>query len=382
MDDLILLQKPDIVVSDFILFASTYAGKLTNLHYSFEKLGKELSKDLNGQLLAVNSNFEHSCQIGFEKYYKSITKKNLKKKNELIFRKERQGQGDRTCFNSSVQLTISLNEHPNPNDKKIYQVKLFPTTGNVQVPGVNGQDLSDGLAVLEKTAYILNRNNIGDLDLSTNIANIDDANTNDIDAIIENIIAIEKPHLQIKIESHNAIMINYKFKILLNHPRLLINAKNFAKYIQLLEELQISDIYKNNKIDEIDEINKNSEIDEINKKKFTDLGFELINPPFSIRETKPPGADVKISFKFTILHDDNGVAFTSDNIKRPRINFFQEGKVNILGVNSIKNAKLIYNFFTQLFSSEINWKKFICIQKKPDIEIVTAKVRKSRKNNG
>lgn len=345
--DLILLKKPDIVISKNELFSSTYAGEFEHLHYSFEKLGKELSKDLVGPLLAVNSNFEHSCQPGFNKYEKSVIKTN-KKKNEFV-KKERQGQGDRTCFNSSVQLTISLSDNPDPNDKKVYKVKLFPTTGKVQVPGVNEQDLSDGLAVLEKTAFILNKNKIGDVI----ILKLVDEHPQDEHQQDE----FEK----ITIKAHYPIMINYKFKINRISDRLLVNLKPLANYFQLCERLQI--------------ISEKPENFEFWKNKFTELGLEFFAPPFMIRETKPPGADVKVSFKFTILCE-NG------KVKHPRINFFQEGKINILGVNSIENANHIYNFFVKLFDSEQNWKKFICIIPKPDNIITIVKVRKPRKKLG
>ena len=412
LEDIALLKKPLKPISELKVFSSTFAGGFSNLHSRFEQLGDKLV--LEGSLIAINSNFTHRCQPGFEMYLKPVIKLNKKKEE---FTKKRQGQGDGTCFNSSIEMIISLDDNPTPSDQKIYKVKLFPTTGNVQIPGVFEQDLSDGLAVLEKTAFILNKNKIGDKETGELIGKETDElidelisketdeligketdelideligketdeligketdelignlidNKDLIDELIDNLIDnkdlidelikydtfvnVEK-HLQIKIKSYYPIMINYKFRINRSNERLLINLKSLSKYFQILEEFQICEL---------------SQINETHIKRFEQ--WDLILPPYTIRETKPPSSDIKVSFKFNININN------STKSKHPRINFFQEGKINILGVNSIENAKNIYNFFNKLFSSEKNWKTFICIIPRPDNIFITSKVRKPR----
>ena len=81
-DDSIILQKPINVMSENLLFSCTFFGEYANLHYRFEDLGEDLTKGLNGSLLALNSNFKHSCRPGFEKYLKPAVKQN--KKNILV----------------------------------------------------------------------------------------------------------------------------------------------------------------------------------------------------------------------------------------------------------------------------------------------------------
>ena len=221
LEDIALLEKPLIPISELILFSSTFAGVFSNLHFRFEQLGDKLV--LEGSLIAINSNFTHRCQPGFEMYLKSVIKLNKKKEE---FTKKRQGQGDGTCFNSSIEMIISLDDNPTPSDKKIYKVKLFPTTGNVQIPGVNEQDLSDGLAVLQKTAFILNKNKIGDEltklnETETELTKLNETELNKTDDTFVNVVN----HLQIEIKSYNPIMINYKFRINRSNERLLINLK-------------------------------------------------------------------------------------------------------------------------------------------------------------
>ncbi|MEL0212470.1 MAG: hypothetical protein VW891_18145, partial [Novosphingobium sp.] len=66
----------------------------------------------------------------------------------------RKPQGDATCFNSALEVTIIPGPEDNPppavreyfaqNPDKHYAVKSFPTTGKTQVPGVVCDNLEDG----------------------------------------------------------------------------------------------------------------------------------------------------------------------------------------------------------------------------------------------
>jgi hypothetical protein len=129
----------------------------------------------------------------------------------------------------------------------------------------------------------------------------------------------------IEIVTEQPKMLNYKFRIIRSCPRLLINIRALADYMSVLERGHMMP-----------------------------AGWVLIDTPYPIRETKPPTDDVKVSFRFKA------------DTRSPRINIFQEGKINILGAESIESAQRIYEFFVNLF--ETNWAALISLQPRKDAE--------------
>lgn len=128
---------------------------------------------------------------------------------------------------------------------------------------------------------------------------------------------------QIYIESEGPKMLNYKFKLNRENNRILINLIKIAEYLFILEQEDKDDIWVK------------------------------VEPPFPIKEIKSPVDDIKVSFRF------------QTSVKRaPRINIFQEGKINILGSESIESATLIYIFLTDIFKH--NWSKLINIKPEKD----------------
>lgn len=128
---------------------------------------------------------------------------------------------------------------------------------------------------------------------------------------------------QIYIESEGPKMLNYKFKLNRENNRILINMIKIAEYLFVLD--QDGDI----------------------------LPWIRIDPPFQIKEIKSPVDDIKVSFRF------------QTSVKRaPRINIFQEGKINILGSESIESARLIYTFLTDIFKN--NWTRLINVKPEKD----------------
>ena len=146
-------------------------------------------------------------------------------------------------------------------------------------------------------------------------------------------------------------MINFKSTLIRTSPRILINLNSVARYFQLLEELQI-------------DINSNIE----DYRHHFIAWNTLVLPPFLIRETKPP--DGKVSFKFKKIA-------VAGKDRCPRLNIFREGKINILGADTIESATLIYEFMKKLFDE--NWKQFICLKPKPTNIFIAVKSRKIRK---
>jgi hypothetical protein len=257
----------------------------------FKTMTDMLCNNLSDNILAINSNFGHSSQIGYEHLIKHI------KTNKKTLVRSRKIQGDGTCFNSAIEPAIRLPS----NADKIYFVKCFSTTGETQIPGVIKEDLSDGHEVLVIFIDYLNSLNIG-------------VNEEKIR------IAYEKP-----------IMLNYKFKLNRTSNNILINLLKLAEYFQLME---LNDLT-------------------IHNKKEIDTYWIIVYPPYMIKETKSSVDDIKVS-----------VRFKCSEKRLPRVNIFQEGKVNILGSDAVISAKLIYEFLSDLF--KYNWNNLIVIKPEKD----------------
>jgi hypothetical protein len=290
-----MMIAPVEIFSELKLFVCTYVAKLGNINIGFEELTHKLCKNLRGNILAINSNYGHASQDGHESFIKYPKNINVEKQSVYMKSRTRKIQGDGTCFNSAIEPVIRLN---NSAEDKYYYIKCFPTTGETQIPGVIRDDFSDGHEVLITFIDYLNSFQLG---------------------IIED--GIQK---QIHIESEGPKMLNYKFRLIRENNRILINLTKIAEYLFLLEQ--------------------NDEMET----------WFPVTLPFPIKEIKSPVDDIKVSFRF------------QTSIKRaPRINIFQEGKINILGSESIESAKLIYNFLTEIFRS--NWSKIINIKPERDM---------------
>jgi len=284
---------PIEIFSELNLFVCTYVAKLGNINSNFEQLTHNLCGNLSGNILAINSNYGHASQIGYERFIKHP--KVINNDDSLYIKgRTRKIQGDGTCFNSAIEPVIKID---NSREDKYYFIKCFPTTGETQIPGVIRADFSDGHDVLVTFIEYLNALNIGIKE--------------------DNIIK------QIYIESEGPKMLNYKFKLNRENDRVLINLMKIADYLFILEQ-----------------------------KEDIEPWIRVI-PPFPIKEIKSPVDDIKVSFRF------------QTNIKRaPRVNIFQEGKINILGSESIKSAQLIYEFLTDIFKT--NWFRLINIKPEKD----------------
>jgi hypothetical protein len=320
LDDEILLEPPEVRFTELTLFVCTYVAKLGNLHMDFVELSHLLCENPHGALLAVNSNFGHACQPGHENLLK------LPKPQPEPFvngqtpyvpsrSRPRKVQGDGTSFNSAVEPIVWI-DYPGlkGKDGNRYKIKCFPTTGETQVPGVVCADLSDGSAVLEAYVGYLNELGVGD--------RLPDSD-------------LRAP---VKVDYEGPNMMNYKWRLVRNSPRILINTAALAEYLVALETERLIEGKKARRAQ---------------LARFAGWPHVLL-PPFPVRETKPPTDDVKVSFRFQCGE------------RAPRVNVFQEGKMNILGANSVQTAQQIYDFFVRLF--ETNWSRLVCLQPRQDLE--------------
>jgi len=343
-----LLRRPAEPISPLHLFVCTYVARLANIHMEGEELTKRLSIAPRGALLAVNGNYGHACQPGFE----SLMKLPAAAARPVLRGRPRKGQGDSTCFNSAVEPIMRLID---ALTDKVYKMKLFSTTGETQVPGVLNADLSDGHAALVTLVDYLNEIGAGDFAdgsmpprwAALRKAAEEAAAAGDTDAIAryhEQLTAyvtapqVANARLLVTIASEGPKMLNYKFRIIRSSPRMLVNLVVLSMYLSTLEAAPAG-TSPEEMVDMLAAISPGRPP-------------VYVRPPFPVRETNPPTDDVKVSFRFR------------SGRRAPRVNVFQGGKVNILGAESIDCAAQIYRFFQELFTA--NWSELICLQPRRD----------------
>jgi len=398
LEDSVLLGLPARgPFTTLTLFVCTYVAKLDNLHMNFVELTRVMCQNPHGCLLAANSNFGHAAQPGSERYLK--TPKPPRARRAPMRGRPRKVQGDGTCFNSAVEPVITI-DHPDLAEGKVYFVKCFPTTGETQVPGVVLPNLADGHLVLAAFVDYLNELGVGDEEPGAGEG--EDANAGrgagadavegaDADAVEgegadadaaegegadagkgvdvgagedagenagENAgedagkgagedagedggdgTAGAKPRRRrIAIVREQPNMINYKFRLVRNSPRILVNLYALSAYLCLLEHTKAVE---------------GTPLTETQAARFAGWPAVVL-PPYPVRETKAPTDDVKVSFRFLEAR------------RVPRLNIFQEGKVNILGADSEESAARIYDFFARLFAE--NWSMLVALQPRRDLE--------------
>lgn len=396
-----LIGLGDNILEALNLFVCTQSSKIINFDYTMSAFTKKIKDDfteilslknsnelLNGDLikpiaehlphfiLAVNTNYEHFCQQGCEKELKLNCKK--RKNND---QKKRQSQGDETIFHSAIQLNLLLNsnieEYLNANkfikknakaNIKIYKIKLYPSTGRIQIPGIIHPDLSDGIQLVNKLINYINFAQRGGNTAIANedsaaIANKDSASianedsaaiaNEDSAAIANEDSASANTEKLCKIEEISIIMINYKTSLRNISPRMLFNLNSIGEYIQLLEDRYLYD-GMTTLMPEL------ANLLPVHKKNSFSKWNELILPPFLISDTKLKNNDKYISFIFIPFSTEVGP-------KKGRIatvKIFQRGKINILGVKEPKHAEEIYIFLRTLIMANIQ--QFVAIKIRPD----------------
>ena len=357
LTDAELLALPAEPISPLLLFVCTYVARLGLMHMNGEELTKRVAAALQvnapGGVLAVNSNYGHACLAGYEFMLKLPTAT----PRGPLHGRPRKGQGDTTCFNSAVELTLRI---AGATTTKVYKTKLFSTTGEAQVPGVICTDLSDGHAALVTLIDFLNSIGAGDLIDPEQAAaqpqwsllrkQAEEAVLAGDALAIERYLQRLSEHIAqplvpgsrhpVQIDFENAKMLNYKLHVNRSSPRMLVNLSALSTYLSCLER-------------SAPEITDAALLATLSTA-FNMVGTPvLVRPPFPVRETNPPTDDVKVSFRFRC------------GSRAPRINVFQGGKINILGADSIECAARIYEFFQILFRD--NWNLLICLQPRRDV---------------
>jgi len=311
LDDADLMRSPPGgPLTPPTLFVCTYVALLTPRPEGLEALTQRLCAAPHGCLLAVNTNFGHNSQPGYEYLIKHP------KPPPTTRARPRKPQGDGTCFNNAVEPAIVADRillPALPARKTHYNMKYFPSTGQTQIPGVVLPDLADGRAAL--AAFVAYMAEIG---------------------------------APVDIVSQQPKMLNYKFQVVVTHFRALVNLRALAV---LMAALEAASAIEGQTLSPAKAAALRVALAPFGER------FAAVAPPFMVRETKPPADDGKVSFRF----------LSPDTPRSPRINIFQSGKIDILGAESDTSVRRIYDYFWQLFRD--NWADFVCLRPRPDAEL-------------
>ena len=134
-DDEFLLRRPAEPFTPPVMFTCTLATLVRSISHSHEELTGILGPMVatgRGRVRALNSNYGHYCQPGYERF--------LKRPKPLpVLRGARKRQGDASCFNSAVEVTIIPDPDDNPpplrrscpqeESRKVLCRKVFPFNG-------------------------------------------------------------------------------------------------------------------------------------------------------------------------------------------------------------------------------------------------------------
>lgn len=139
-------------LSELRPFTCTIEARIDGLEISHERLTALLNPV--GAVEEIHSNYGHKSLAGpIEPKKPRRGRRRRCYETAIPNRKQRQPEGDGSCFNSAVEAVIRLT----PGAPKIYKLKYFPTGGTTQIPGVIEPDLSDGRRVVEIWVEFLNR---------------------------------------------------------------------------------------------------------------------------------------------------------------------------------------------------------------------------------
>lgn len=331
-DDRTLLEKRDPPFGDITMFTCTYEVRLGNINRTHQDLIEALEP--RGAIKAINCNFGHKAQPGYERFIKhprpeedgkdkprkdkprkdgkDKPRKDRKDRKDQpaaqgkvapAVTRKRRVQGDGTCFNSCLEVTIIPGPDDNPppelrelfdaNPGKYYAVKSFPTTGVTQVPGVLQADLGDGTFAAHLWAKFLSESGVGTI-----------------------------PEEPVSVITERPIMINCKFELHRSSDRIILGLANIIDHLTQVKE----------------------------------TGGEL---PYPIRELKDAQDGQNISFKFET--PPAGVGLPT---KKVRVNMFYRGKVNILGAVDIDCPHRIYRYLSDLILER--WNDFVVLKPLPD----------------
>lgn len=139
--------------SGLSLSLCVYSAKISVKDLNYISLGVQLEP--NQEIVSINSNFVHKAYPGFEGYItrpKNITPAKKKMMASPGYR-ERKKVGDGTCFQSCLDFSVCLCTA----SSKIYKMRYFPKSGDIQVFGVMDDNYRSGELVVQSFInYLIN----------------------------------------------------------------------------------------------------------------------------------------------------------------------------------------------------------------------------------
>jgi hypothetical protein len=315
------------------MFTCTYEVRLENLEMALSLFTERLEP--SGPVKAINSNYGHKAQPGFERFLKRPKAAKPPPRRRRVpgarapdgklaptTTRPRKPQGDGSCFNSALEATIIVGRADGPppavaamlaeNPCKYYAVKSFPTTGKTQVPGVLCPDLADGPFVANLWARFLTAEGVG-----------------------------REPGAPITVAEERPILVNFKFHLLRSSDRVLLK---LARIVAHLKEAKAAA--------------ERAAAGPPAEEGGAGGRARALLLPYGIREIKGPQDSQNLSFKFVC--PDRGGGLT----KKVRVNIFFRGKVNVLGAYDFETPRRIHAFLCDLFDE--NWPHFVGQKPLPD----------------
>jgi hypothetical protein len=343
-EDEAFLELMDQPFSPLTMFVCTYEAVIGNINKTHEALVGLL--DPRGPIKALNCNFGHKVQPGFERFEKKPKAPPPPQEGPPRGRlgghhgrlapavvRVRKPQGDATCFNSALEVTVI----PGPEDgmppavrdyfagkpDKHYALKSFPTTGKTQVPGVVCEGLEDGAYIARLWASFLTKAGVA-----------------------------EDPSLPITVVEERPIMLNFKYFLHRRSERVILNLSEIADHLEAAKAAA--------KLAEgVDDMEPGAaDRAEAAMRADNPAAYRLYlggggGLPFPVREIKHVQDGQNISFKFV-----------SPAGKKVRVNVFFRGKVNILGAADFETPRAIHAYLSGLVHDR--WNDFVDIQPLPD----------------
>jgi len=393
LPDIVLLERPEAVMHAQTFFLCTCKAELVtppqaappqalkkeeaspHAFMALEAMTNILISNPHGCLVAILSNTGYSSQPGYEHLVAEANARhheqrylaapddealaaNAKGAREAVPKKgkkrvvvkaqvptrigKRKKVGLGVCFHSAIHFMVKLpggaGPEPAPLEApgaaKIYQVKYFPTTGQMQVSGGIRPDLSDVTSIIELTVDYINE---------------------ELKKVMEN--PPEGPILVIKPGSLFPNMMNFKSSIWRTSPRIGLKHVNVVQYFQTLENHPVIVEY----FGRLAEFEKNQEqgVPPSVPEDFEAPAGMIVVPPWRVSATSPQGEDIKISFNF------NGIKSPRGTERKPLVNIFsKEGKFNLLGLDTFESAETIHAYFQKVLS--LNWSRLVRIIPRPD----------------
>ena len=343
-EDEAFLERMDQPFSPLTMFVCTYEAVIGNINKTHEVLIGMLEP--RGPVKALNCNFGHKVQPGFERFEKkpkppapppeALPRGRLGGHNGRLAPavvRVRKPQGDATCFNSALEVTVI----PGPEDgmplavrdyfvgkpDKHYALKSFPTTGKTQVPGVVCAGLEDGAYIARLWAKFLTEAGVA-----------------------------EDPALPITVIEERPIMLNFKYFLYRRSERVILNLSEIADHLEAAKAAaKLAERVETMEPDAADRAEAGMRADNPAAfKLYLNGGGGL---PFPVREIKHVQDGQNISFKFVSLAG-----------KKVRVNVFFRGKVNILGAADFETPREIHAYLSGLVHDR--WDDFVDIQPLPD----------------